>query len=162
MIKYLSGLIAENKTAWDCGCGNGQVAVILSDYFKEVYATDISAKQIENAVEKPNVQYRITTAENSGLENNSVDMITVAQAIHWFDFNNFYAEVNRVSKTGCILAVWCYSLVQINAEADALIGNLYSTILGDKYWDAERNILMNNTGIFLSRLKRLYVRNYKL
>lgn len=141
LYDFLLGLVPETNLAWDCGCGNGQVARVLADHFEMVEATDISEKQIENALQKPNINYRVAPAENSGLRSGSVNLVTVAQALHWFDFDAFYQEVYRVSQPGAIIAVWCYSLLQINPETDALIYDLYADILGDSYWDPERKLV---------------------
>ena len=105
----------DKKTAWDCGTGNGQVAVKLSQYFNEVYATDLSSAQIENA-DKKNIFYSVENAEETLFPDNKFDLITVAQAIHWFDFENFYNEVERNLKPGGIIAVIGYDIFRINEE----------------------------------------------
>jgi ubiquinone/menaquinone biosynthesis C-methylase UbiE len=141
LYDFVLRLVSETKLAWDCGCGNGQVAGVLADYFETVEATDISEKQIEFAVRKPNIHYRVAPAEKTNLADESVNLITIAQAIHWFDFEAFYREVHRVSKPGGILAVWCYSLLEINESIDQIIRNFYSDTLGEEYWDAERHFV---------------------
>ncbi len=141
LYESLVKLIKSKNVAWDCGCGNGQVAGILAIYFKEVIATDISARQIEHAIQKPNVQYRLLPAEKTNIPNKSVDLITVAQAIHWFNIDEFYHEVRRVSHNGTILALWCYNLLEITSEVDKIIHHLYNQVLGDQYWDPERKLI---------------------
>src|SRR5690606_34767150 len=106
MFTFLSSLATNHNLAWDCGTGNGQSAVSLANYFKKVYATDPSAEQISNAALNPKITYKVEKAESSSLINNSVDLITVAQALHWFDFEKFYSEVKRVLKPEGIIAVW--------------------------------------------------------
>lgn len=123
--------------AWDCGTGNGQVARILSDRFRNVYATDISVKQIEQAPLRENISYRIERAEFCSSPNGIFDLITVAQAIHWFDFDAFYQQVQRVLKPQGLLAIWAYGNIQVNEEIDQKINYLYHDILS-KFWDAER------------------------
>lgn len=141
LYTFLLSVTPERALAWDCGCGNGQVAGVLANYFEKVEASDISSKQLEYAVKKPNIHYQVAPADNTNLPDKSVDLITVAQAIHWFDFNSFYAEVHRVSKPGATLAVWGYSLPEVNGEIDSIVGNFYADTLGSKYWDAERHFV---------------------
>lgn len=138
LYHFLLSLVTDKNLAWDCGCGNGQVAGVLADFFETVEATDISQKQLDEAVQKLNINYNLAAAEKSLLADNSVDLVTVGQAIHWFKFDEFYAEVNRVCKPDSVIAVWCYSLLVVNKEVDRLIKHLYADTLGE-YWDEERN-----------------------
>jgi SAM-dependent methyltransferase len=124
-------------TAWDCGTGNGQVANRLAEKFDQVYATDISTDQIGNAIPKNNIAYIVCRAENTPLEANRIDLITVGTALHWFDFDNFYAEVKRVAKPGAFIAAWCYAPFRSIPEIDNILDHFYTHIVGD-YWDAER------------------------
>lgn len=126
--------------AWDCGTGNGQVAVRLAQCFNEVYATDISQKQLAHAIQKPNIQYQVARAEESGLPDQSVQLITIAQAIHWFDLEHFYREVVRVAAPGAVVAAWCYGLLRISPELDEPIDHFYTQTLGN-YWDKERQLI---------------------
>jgi ubiquinone/menaquinone biosynthesis C-methylase UbiE len=148
LFEFIVGLVDEKTLAWDCATGNGQAALVLADYFKEVVASDISARQLENAQQKSNIRYQIFSAENTPLKDNSVDLITIAQALHWFDFDRFYSEARRVlrkrkdGKTGegggGIIAAWAYGLHTISPEVDKVTHQLYEDILGDKYWPPER------------------------
>ncbi len=122
---------------WDCGTGNGQAARDLSKKFKKVFATDISAKQIENAYRSENIFYSIAN-ERSSFTDNSVDLITVAQAAHWFDMEVFSAEAKRVSKPNGIIALWGYGLLTINPPIDILLHHFYTHVVGP-YWDKERS-----------------------
>lgn len=137
LFDFIFQFVKEKNTAWDCGTGNGQAAKVLSTQFKKVIATDISQKQIENAYKSENIFYEITPAEKTRLADNSIDLITIAQAIHWFKFDAFYAEVNRVAKPQAVIAVWMYDLLQISKEIDQLIHD-YHFITLENYWDAER------------------------
>jgi ubiquinone/menaquinone biosynthesis C-methylase UbiE len=103
LYNFLLPLVATKKNAWDCGTGNGQVAKVLSGYFVNVYATDISGQQINHAVKKNNIFYSVGEAEKACFGNDMFDMITVAQAIHWFDLDAFYKEVKRTLKPGGLL-----------------------------------------------------------
>ena len=136
LFKYLSGLTKNHNLAWDCGTGNGQSAFGLANYFEKVVATNPSEQQIANAEAHPNVIYKVEKAETSSLENNSVDLITVAQALHWFNFDKFYTEVRRVLKPDGILAVWTYDLPKISLELDQLIVHFHDKVVGE-FWQKE-------------------------
>lgn len=142
LYDFILAEVKERNTAWDCGTGNGQAASVLANYFEKVYATDPSAKQIESAEQKKNIEYRVASAENSGLPDNSIDLITVAQALHWFDFDKFYAEVNRIAKHEAVIAVWSYELCLVNKEVDKVFLFFYREILED-YWAPERKLVEN-------------------
>jgi SAM-dependent methyltransferase len=133
MYAYLASLTPERALAWDCGTGNGQAALGLANYFDNVHATDASAEQIALAYPHQNVSYHVEPAEHVSLDNASVDLITVAVAIHWFQFDEFYREVRRVLKPNGILAAWTYNAVEISPEIDALIWHYYGDIVG-AYW----------------------------
>ena len=137
LFEFLLPLLPVKKSAWDCGTGNGQLAVTLSKYFTEVYATDISAAQITNATKKKNIIYSVQSAEDTKLPDNKFDLITVAQAIHWFDFEKFYRQVNKTLKHGGIIAIIGYDVFKINKEIDLLINEFYRKTTGP-YWDKER------------------------
>jgi SAM-dependent methyltransferase len=108
LFAALAAVAPRRSLAWDCGTGNGQAAVGLAEHFDRVIATDGSAKQIEQAEAHPKIEYRVATAEQSGLADTSVDLVLVAQALHWFDLDRFYAEVRRVLRPGGIVAITCY------------------------------------------------------
>jgi SAM-dependent methyltransferase len=138
LFDYLAGLCDERRLVWDCACGNGQATGALADRFDSVIGTDASAQQIAAAQPHPNVVYRVASAENSGLEPLSVNMVTVAQALHWFDLDAFYREVNRVLRVWGILAVWTYATMQVDgAGIDSLVQEFYHHIVGP-YWPPER------------------------
>jgi len=122
---YLASIAPGRALAWDCGTGNGQAAVGLAEYFARVYATDASEKQISLAQVNEKVEYHVEPAEHVSLYDSSVDLITVAVAIHWFNFEEFYREVRRVLKPGGILAAWTYSLTEISPEVDQVVRQYY-------------------------------------
>ncbi len=140
MYAHLSGLCADHGLAWDCATGTGQAARGLSPFFDRVVATDGSEKQITHATGPNNVDFRVATAEQSGLASSSVDLITVAQALHWFDREAFYQEVRRVLKPGGILAVWTYNLLCLEGEIDSILNRFNEDIVGD-YWPSERQLV---------------------
>lgn len=142
LFSYLAALTPEHSQAWDCGCGNGQSALGLAAHYDAVYASDPSAEQIGNAPEHPHITYHVERAEHSLLPDHSTDLITVAQALHWFDFERFYTEVRRVLKPGGILAVWTYSLPVIVPEVDALLRHFHDKTIG-AYWQYENRLIEN-------------------
>ncbi len=143
LFSFLLSQLHNRKAAWDCGTGNGQIAAELVYFFDKVYATDISAQQIENAALKQNIIYSVQPAEATNFAANTFDLITVAQAIHWFDFEKFYTEVKRVAKPKAIIAVIGYGLIKTFDEADAVIEDFYYNKLG-LFWDAERKYIDEN------------------
>ena len=140
LFRYLAAITPQQNAAWDCATGSGQAAGMLANYFEQVVATDASATQIKHAVTKENIRYEVARAEQSGIAPASIDLITVAQALHWFKLDEFAAETNRVLTENGILAAWTYNLLSINDEIDALIKNLYFDVVGD-YWDFERSMV---------------------
>lgn len=137
LYPYLASLTPQQDLAWDCATGTGQSAIKLADFYQQVIATDASEKQIQNASYKQNVQYHVALADKSSLVTDSIDLITVAQALHWFDLDSFTHEVQRVLKPGGVLAVWTYNLMAINPETDKLILDLYNNTLGE-HWSFDR------------------------
>jgi SAM-dependent methyltransferase len=139
LFEYLASIAPARERAWDCATGNGQAAVALAQHFDEVTATDASAQQIEAAQSHPRVVYRSARAEQSGLDGNSIDLITVAQALHWFDLPAFFAEATRVLKRDGIIAVWSYNLLSVSPEVDALMNEYYHRL--DSFWPPERSLV---------------------
>lgn len=140
LFEFLSLRVAGHSLAWDCATGNGQAAAKLARCFDRVIATDPSDRQLESAVPHPRVEYRAGSAEASSLDPASVDLITVAQAFHWFRQDEFFAEAKRVLKPGGVVAFWCYGLARITPEVDAVVHKLYDGILGP-YWEKERRLV---------------------
>jgi SAM-dependent methyltransferase len=132
--------VPARELAWDCATGNGQCALALSRYFARVLATDISANQLAKRMEAPNVQYQRAAAEQTAFADGIFDLVTVAQALHWFDTDAFYREVRRVAKPGGVLAVWGYGDLFTNSPMDAVINRLNHAILG-AYWPPERTLV---------------------
>jgi ubiquinone/menaquinone biosynthesis C-methylase UbiE len=126
---YLASIAPGTSLAWDCGTGNGQAAVGLAQYFTRVYATDASAEQIARAQAHEKVEYHVEPAEHVSLGDSCVDLVTVAVAIHWFNFDEFYREARRVLRPGGILAAWTYSFTEISPEIDALVRRYYYDVL---------------------------------
>ena len=136
LFEFIYSHLTRFDTAWDAGTGNGQAARQLSKKFQKVFATDISEKQLLNAYMADNIIYSIAS-EKTSLTDQSINLITVAQAAHWFNLNLFSEEVDRVLKPEGIIAVWGYGLLTINMEIDNHINHFYSSVIGT-YWDEER------------------------
>lgn len=130
------------EKAWDCATGNGQVAGVLASYFKQVMASDISQNQLDSAPSIPNVNYQKSAAETTPFMDNTFDLITVAQAAHWFNLEDFRKEVMRVGKPNGILAVWGYGLVSTEDPINGFIRDFYGNQVG-RYWNPERRHLDN-------------------
>jgi SAM-dependent methyltransferase len=142
LFEYLSTIAPSRQLAWDCGTGNGQAAVGLASVFDRVIATDASEKQIANAQAHERVEYRLASAENSGLESTTIDLIMVAQALHWFDLDRFYAEAQRVLKADGVLAASAYLFAQIEPAIDAVLSRYYHDVVGP-FWAPERKLVEN-------------------
>lgn len=142
LIQYLVSLVRARDQAWDCGTGNGQVAQMLAAYFTQVIATDASEEQIAQAPAIDNVDFRVEPAEVTDIEKDSVDLLTVGQAMHWFELEDFYDEANRVMVDGGVIAAWTYQLCYVNDEINELIQSYYHQVVGP-YWPEERKMVEN-------------------
>ncbi len=143
LFTFLASWCNRKECAWDCGTGNGQAARSLAASFDSVIATDIASNQIAKAVPHPKITFRVAGFDNSGLKDKSVDLVTVAQAVHWFDFGRFFSEVDRVTKTGGVLAIWCYCTPKVAPDIDELVDGLYDAPGLISYWPDERRHIDN-------------------
>ena len=137
LFKFLASVSPSNELAWDCATGSGQAANGLAKYFNKVIASDASENQVLNAYKNEKIIYKVFPAEKADIESSTIDLITVAQALHWFNFENFYTEVRRVLKRGGIIAVWMYGLIKISPELDVITNRFDSETLKN-YWPQER------------------------
>jgi SAM-dependent methyltransferase len=137
LVDFLADAAPGRLLALDCGCGTGQLSVLLADRFDRVVATDASAAQIANAEPHDRVEYRTARAEDSGLPDASVDLITVAQAAHWLDLDRFYDEARRVARPGAVLALITYGVLHVEGDVDRSVQRFYYDVIG-KYWPPER------------------------
>lgn len=142
LFSFLSSLTNEHKLAWDCGTGNGQAATGLAKFYDRIIATDPSAQQIGNCLPNEKVTYLVEKAEQSSLQTGSVDLLTIANALHWFDFESFYKEANRVLKPNGVIAAWAYALPKISPAVDEVIAHLHYQTL-DAYWVHENRLVEN-------------------
>jgi len=140
LFDYLGSIAPSRQLAWDCGTGSGQAAVGLASAFDRIIATDASEKQIANAQSYERFEYRVAPAENSGIGSKTIDLIMVAQALHWFDRDRFYAEARRVLKADGILAASAYNLLHIEKPIDEVVNRYYYEVVGP-FWPPERRLV---------------------
>ena len=142
LFKYLSSLAVGHDRAWDCATGNGQAAFGLATHFKQIIATDLSEKQIANAIKHEKIIYAIAPAEKVDIESGSIDLITVAQALHWFDFDAFYKEAKRVLNPDGVIAAWAYKFINVSPSIDSLLEDFHENTI-KPYWRPENNLVDN-------------------
>ena len=141
LFDYVASLAPRRGIVWDCATGNGQAAVPLAERFDNVVATDASAEQISHATPHPRVSYSVALADASGLDDASVDLVTVAQALHWFPLDRFFAEVRRVAAPDGVLAVWCYMKPTLGGGELEETFNRYYSVTCKPYWAPDRALV---------------------
>lgn len=154
LFEYLGSLTPHHDLAWDCATGNGQAAIALASFYNRVEATDASEKQIEQAPPHEKIHYQVCEASSTPFPENHFDLITVAQALHWFNLDAFYREVTRVSKPGGIFAAWCYGLFNIDADIDERINHFYSETVGP-FWPEQRKYIHDGYATLTFPFKRI-------
>ncbi len=137
LFAWLAAQCPERLRALDIACGNGQASRPLREHFKQVLACDASLEQLQAGADRPGLQLFVAEAQAQPLPSQSLDLIVVAQALHWFATPEFFSEVRRLLKPGGVFCAWCYSLMRIDEELDALIDDFYWNTLGG-YWPAGR------------------------
>jgi ubiquinone/menaquinone biosynthesis C-methylase UbiE len=123
LYEFIASVCPYKEVVWDSACGNGQVAVDISEYFSIVEASDIHENQIKNSFEKDNVHYSLQNSESTNYPDNFFDAVCVAQALHWFNLETFFYEVKRVLKKEGVFFCWGYSFFRINLEIDQIIND---------------------------------------
>ncbi len=137
LFEHIVALAPGRALAWDCATGNGQAALSVAEHFDRVIATDASAEQLAHATPHPKVEYRRALAHDSGIEAGSVDLLTIAAALHWFAKDEFYAEVRRVLRPGGVIAAWSYGArIEVDPKVDEAIIRFGAEVLGP-YWPPE-------------------------
>jgi len=140
LYAWLAAQVPARGLAVDVGTGNGQAAVALAAHFDRVIGVEPSDGQLANATPAARVEYRHGAAEATGVDAASADLLTVAQAFHWFKQDAFFAEVRRVVRPGGLFAFWCYGLASIAPEVDAAVHTYYEDLLGP-FWEPERKLV---------------------
>jgi SAM-dependent methyltransferase len=143
LFDWIATVARHHDCVWDCATGSGQAAAGLTRVFERVIATDASEKQIAMAEPNPAIDYRVANAYESGLPDSSVDAVTVAQAIHWFDHHEFFEEAKRVMRAGAVIVVWGYGDPVIDTLRLDRIVHDYNRGTIESYWRPERNIILN-------------------
>ena len=162
LIDYILSFVQEKNIAWDCATGNGQAAFLLAGRFEKVFGSDMSAKQISKAKQAPNIEYSVSAAEKTSFPDNFFDLITVAQAYHWFNFQNFFEEASRVGKNNGIVAIWGYCLITFSyLGLTQVIRHFYTAIIG-KYWDTERKYVDDSYRSIPFPFKELPSRSFQI
>ena len=141
LFAYLNSLTTNHGCVWDAGTGNGQAAIELAKSFRKVIATDPSEKQLQSAPKKQNIIYLHEKAEEPSFAD-KVNLITVAQAFHWFNHKAFAEAVKKTAAEDCHLVVWSYAMTSVTPEVDAAVDPLYEGLLGP-YWEKERKDVEN-------------------
>lgn len=142
LFEWLRDQTPDHEAALDCATGNGQAAVALTRYYQRVVAMDVSAEQIAQAQSHPQVEYRVGQVEHSSLPTKTFDVVTVAQALHWFDFEPFWAQVRRVAKPGALFCAWGYNPTETDRELDVAFIEPFRRIIAP-FWDPRNRILWN-------------------
>jgi SAM-dependent methyltransferase len=141
LFEWLARTASNHAVAWDCGTGSGQAAIALAEHFTLVVATDPSTAQLAHAASHPRVHYAAMPAERSALASGSANLITVAQALHWFDAPAFFAEARRVLAPRGVIAVWSYGVVALQDDVlDDIVRRFHGETMGP-YWPAERRLV---------------------
>lgn len=138
LFNWLSTQTPAHEVALDVATGSGQAAADLTNHFTTVIGCEPSLAQLAHAEQHTGLHYVCSTAEQLPFMDNSFDLISVAQAVHWFDHPRFNREATRLLRPGGLLAVWGYGLFRINDRIDSVINHYYGTTL-DSFWPPERH-----------------------
>jgi SAM-dependent methyltransferase len=137
LVTYLAGLAPRTERAIDCGCGTGQLSVPLASPFTQVVAVDASAAQIAAAQRHERVVYRVAPADRTGEPAGGADLLTVAQAAHWFVLDRFYEEARRVLRPRGVVALITYGILDVDEDIKRLVDHFFFKVIGP-YWPPER------------------------
>lgn len=138
LFDWLAAAVDHHRLALDVATGSGQAVAGLVDRFTQVLACDASAGQLAHMPAWENVETRCEPAEQLSAADDSVDLLTVAQALHWFDHPRFFAEAMRVLRPGGVMAAWCYQqFTSDDAALDLVLETYYHDVVG-AYWPPQR------------------------
>jgi SAM-dependent methyltransferase len=153
LYRFLAAQCERHDLAWDCATGSGQAALDLARTFSKVIATDISKELLALARPHPRISYGVASAEESGIESGSVDLVTVAQALHWFDLTRFWTEVLRVLKPGGVMAFWGYNWPVVDPGVDRVLAEFKAVISSS--WPERSSILHEGYGSIRAPLQEI-------
>jgi len=136
LFDWIARIAPARDLAWEAGCGSGQASRDLATRFARVHATDPSAAQVAQAPVIANVGFAVEPAERCSLGDGSADVVCVAQALHWFDRDAFFAECARVLRPGGVLVAWGYRDIEVPVELAAANAALQREIA--PFWPPER------------------------
>lgn len=149
LFEWLASSVKHRDTAWDTATGSGQAALGLAAHFSHVVATDVSSAQLQHAKQHPRIEYRVASAEESGLAGHSVDLVVAAAAIHWFDLDRFFLEVARVNRPGGVLAAWTYHVAHVEPPLDRVLWPFYRDVVGPHFAAGARMVDSRYEGLTL-------------
>lgn len=161
LYEWLATVSTAHRSAWDVGCGSGQAAADLSSYFETVEATDVSASQIASAPSMERVRFSVQPAESTNFSDDSFDAVCVAQALHWFDYNQFWPEVKRVLRPNGVFAAWGYNWPHIDPQIDAVLQRGFLTAI-EPFWDRRNKLLWDGYRDVPFPLERVEVPSFEL
>lgn len=137
---FLASLVSTKNIVVDVGCGSGQLTALLAQHFKQVFAFDPSVEQIRYAEPGANISYQCALAESLPLASGCANLITVAQAAHWFDLPAFYNEVNRIATSNAVLALISYGVLSLEPDLDDCFQDFYHNDIYS-FWPAARRLV---------------------
>ena len=140
LAQFLASISPGRTLAVDVGCGNGQLTTLLAAHFDRVAGLDPSADQIAHSTAHPNIAYGCAPAEKMPVADHSADLITAAQAAHWFDLPHFFNEVRRIAVPQAIVALVSYGVLRLEKSLDDRFAQFYWREIGP-YWPAERKLV---------------------
>ena len=149
LFAHVASVVEPRALAWDCATGNGQAALGVVEHFDRVVATDVSEAQIAHAPRHPRVEYRVGRSESSDHADASLDLVTVASALHWLDEQAFYREARRVLRPGGVLAAWSYHVAYAEPPFGEIFKRLYDDPLGPYFAPAAHLVDDRYEGVVL-------------
>jgi len=143
LFDWLASVSQRHYVAWDCACGSGQAARTLAPHFDLVVATDASSVQVAAATAIEKTRFVVAASERAPLADGAIDLVTVAQALHWFVGETFFAEVRRVVRSGGVFAAWTYGMPHVQSEAvEKAVHGFIDGTLGP-YWPPEIRLVLD-------------------
>ncbi|MFM2160899.1 MAG: hypothetical protein RLZZ383_411 [Pseudomonadota bacterium] len=149
LFDALAAVAPRTGRAWDAATGSGQAAVPLAARFAAVHASDAFPGPLRVAPAVRNITWALEPAERVSLPDASVDVITVAAGLHWFDIPAFLQEVERVWSPGGVLAVWTYGIQPDAPALQDVFAGYRRDVLGDDWSPALEHVATGYAGVAL-------------